>query len=163
MIKFRKNWIGPYEIIEKNENNVIYNIKPVKRNGRSKWVHQNKLKTFFANGRTAENVKQEPVEIELEVKQKEAEEGQLECADANGILEDEENNVEANRSVRKDHSALLCIFGPQNILRYITPIYFTKYLNCREFYPLLNPCNNLSQFTFKFLCRTLWRFENTVF
>ena len=101
MIKFRKNWIGPYEIIEKNENNVIYNIKPVKRNGRSKWVHQNKLKTFFANGITAENVKQEPVEIELEFEQKEAEEGQLECADANGILEDAEINVEANRSVRK--------------------------------------------------------------
>ena len=38
--KFRKSWIGPYEIIEKNENNVNYKIKPVKRNGRSKWVHR---------------------------------------------------------------------------------------------------------------------------
>jgi hypothetical protein len=50
--KFRKSWIGPYEIIGKNANNVNYKIKPVKRNGRSKWVHQNKLKTFFANGKT---------------------------------------------------------------------------------------------------------------
>ena len=37
----------------------------------------------------------------MEFEQKEAEEGQLECADANGILEDAEINVEANRSVRK--------------------------------------------------------------
>ena len=35
------------------------------------------------------------------IKIKEAEERQLECADANGILEDAEIDVEANRSVRK--------------------------------------------------------------
>ena len=99
--KFRKSWIGPYEIIEKNANNVNYKIKPLKKHGRSKLVHQNKLKTFFANGKTAENVKQEPVEIELELEQKEAGEGQLECVDTNEILEDSEMNVESSRSVIK--------------------------------------------------------------
>jgi hypothetical protein len=84
--KFRKSWIGPYEIIGKIANNVNYKIKPVIRNGRSKWVHQNKLKTFFANGKTSENVKKEPVEIEFELGQKEAREGQLKCVDTNEIL-----------------------------------------------------------------------------
>ena len=37
--KFSNSWIGPYEIIEKNANNVNYKIKSVKRNGRSKCVH----------------------------------------------------------------------------------------------------------------------------
>ena len=57
--------------------------------------------TFFANGKTVENIKQEPLEIELELEHKEAKEDQLKYADTNEILEDAEMNVEANSSVRK--------------------------------------------------------------
>ena len=59
--KFKKRWCGPFKITEKNANGVNYKIKPITKNGRPKWVHQNKLKTYFMTPQLV--IKEEPHEV----------------------------------------------------------------------------------------------------
>ena len=62
MNKFKKKWIGPYTVVDKR-NKVNFLIKPCKKNGKRKWVHINKLRSYFAKTDSQPEIKKEPIVI----------------------------------------------------------------------------------------------------
>jgi hypothetical protein len=60
---FNQKYEGPFEVVCALNSNLNYEIKPVKKNGRKKVVHANRLRRYVARDIV---VKPEPIEATLE-------------------------------------------------------------------------------------------------